>query len=55
MRKAAGEFRGDPGRAAFRAVRMNELDKLESDDESEEGLSSVPVSTRMVARSPPVA
>jgi hypothetical protein len=55
MRNADGEVPGQTRRAALPAVRMNELDKLELDEESQEGLPSVAVSTRLVPPSPPIA
>jgi hypothetical protein len=52
MRNADGEGPGQTRRAALRAPRMNELYKLEGDEESQEGLSSVKVSTQPVP--PPI-
>jgi hypothetical protein len=49
------KFRGNPRSAALAAVRMNELDTLELDEESQEKLSGVTVSTPRVPRSPPIA
>jgi hypothetical protein len=54
MRNADGEVPGQTRRAALPAVRMNELDTLELDENSQEKLSSVTVSTQRVRPSPPI-
>jgi hypothetical protein len=55
MRNADGEFWASGTCCAPQAVRMNELDKLEFDEESRTGPSCVPVSTHLVPPSPPIA
>ena len=54
MCNADGEVAGQTRRAALQAARMNELDTLELDEESQEGLSSVTVLTQLVPPSPPI-
>jgi hypothetical protein len=54
MRNADGQVPPQTRRAALPAVRMNELDKFERDEESPEGLSGVTVSTLVVPASSPL-
>jgi hypothetical protein len=54
MRNADGEVPGQTRCPALQAVRMNELDTLELDEESQEGFSSVRMSTHLVPPSPPI-
>jgi hypothetical protein len=49
MRNAEAKIQGQSRHAALPAVRMNELDKLELDEESQVRLSSVAVMTQTVS------